>query len=109
MQEDNPTQSWLNRVRHDLVKRVLWSARDCRATDQTPLPGGLITQCINDEGQLVTPWECWRALREEAPAGLYLVEFEHALKHSLEAATHDDLASVLTLEPAFERLCNQAK
>jgi hypothetical protein len=109
MDPTSPTQVWLNRVRHDLVKRVLWSARDYRAMDQTPLPGGLITQCINDDGQLVSLLECWRALREEAPAELRLVEFERALKHSLDAATRNDLTGVLALEPAFERLLSQAK
>lgn len=99
-------QTWLARVRHDLLKRVLWPARDRRDMGGPVTPGELVVrQVINDEGQPVSPEDLWAALKREAP-GQHpgLARLQSALTQALRAAQHDDLQGVLVLEVAFDRL-----
>lgn len=98
------SSAWLTRVQHDLVKRLLWTARDYRAAGQPPPAGSLITHCINDEGAAISAVECWQTLKAEAPEGIDLADFEHALEQALAAANVDDVEGVLRLQAAFERL-----
>jgi hypothetical protein len=42
-----PTE-WLARVRHDLVKRLVWPARDRRDIGGAPAPGELAPRLIDD-------------------------------------------------------------
>jgi hypothetical protein len=107
MTDPSITQSWFNRVRHDLVKPLLWRARDYREMDQKPPLGSLSCVCINEEGERISPIECWSKLREEAPLSLELHEFESALKQAVIAAVKDDVDGVLSLEHAFARLLTQ--
>ncbi len=58
---------WLSRLRHDLVKRAVWPARDLRDASREPGPadllhlqGGLLD--LRDAADL------WERLRAEAPA-----------------------------------------
>jgi hypothetical protein len=92
------------RVRHDLVKRLLWVARDCRDSSRAPTPGELITTLYDDEGQPIDALSLWLQLLEQAPACGSLDEFGRALGSCVEAARRNDLAGVLALETAFERL-----
>ena len=45
---------WLARVRHDLVKRLVWPARDRRDMGGNPAPGELVPDLIDDEGRPIT-------------------------------------------------------
>jgi hypothetical protein len=95
---------WLARVRHDLVKRLLWPARDRRDVGGTPAPGELRAALIDDEGAATTAAALWEALAAEAPAGAALEDFARALGGAVAAADAGDVAGVLALDPAFERL-----
>jgi hypothetical protein len=96
--------SWLARVRHDLVKRLCWPARDRRDMGGAPRPGELVPALVDDEGRPVSAETLWAALAAEAPAGAELGPFEQALAAALRATSGGDVAGVLALEAAFETL-----
>src|SRR5436305_2275580 len=89
---------WLARVRHDLVKRLVWPARDRRDIGGQPAPGELAPRLIDEEGQPTVPQTLWRKLASEAPPGLDLSAFEAALASATAAAEANDLDGVLALE-----------
>jgi len=97
---------WVRRVRHDLVKRLLWPARDRRDMGGPVRPGELVAALLDDEGAPATAEAVWADLRAAAPAPEHpaLGAFEPALLAALAAARADDLAGVLALEAAFDRL-----
>jgi hypothetical protein len=99
-------QEWIRRVRHDLIKRVLWPARDRRDMGGPVVPGELVVGLLADEeGQPVPPQDLWAQLRREAPgAHPGLARLQVALMRSLRAAERDDLQGVLELESTFEQL-----
>jgi hypothetical protein len=95
---------WLSRVRHDLVKRLLWPARDRRDLGGAPAAGELVAALRDDEGAPTTAAALWAALRAEAPAGspaAALDQFAAALAAAGGAARAGDVAGVLNLEEAF--------
>jgi hypothetical protein len=96
--------AWLARVRHDLVKRLLWPARDRLDVGGAPASGELVAALIDAEGRPVTAADLWAALRADAPVGLLPDAFEEALARALTAADAGDVAGVLALEPAFDAL-----
>jgi hypothetical protein len=103
---------WVARVRHDLLKRLLWPARDRRDLGGAPRPGELAATLMDDEGQPITAAALWSSLRAEAPdaiPGDALDDFATALTSAVAAASHDDLAGVLALEPAFDLLARIVK
>jgi hypothetical protein len=64
---------WLSRLRHDLVKRAVWPARDLRDASREPGPadllhlqGGLL-DLRDDDGRELTAADLWERLRAEAP------------------------------------------
>jgi hypothetical protein len=62
---------WLKAVRHDLVKRVVWPARDLRdlgGQDLAALRRGL-TQLTDAEGAPISAQALWERLRADAPKG----------------------------------------
>src|SRR5690242_12202744 len=95
---------WLARVRHDLVKRLVWPARDRRDMGGVPAPGELVARLTNDEGQPMTAAALWAALAVDAPAGLPVADFAAAIDDAVSAAAAGDVPGVLALEPAFETL-----
>jgi hypothetical protein len=99
-------EPWQRRLRHDLVKRLVWPARDRRDMGGAPLPGELLAKLSDDEGRPATAATVWAALQAEAPEPQQaaLAEFERALAASLAAAERNDLHGVLALEDAFDRL-----
>jgi hypothetical protein len=99
-------EAWLRRLRHDLVKRLVWPARDRRDMGGTPLPGELCAKLIDDEGSPATAAAVWTALKAEAPEPQHaaLSDFEDALGATLAAAERNHLQGVLALEDAFDRL-----
>jgi hypothetical protein len=99
--------AWLARVRHDLVKHVLWPARDRRDLGGKPAVGELVPRVIDGEGRPIDAAALWQALRAEAPRGLPLTAFDAAIGHALAAAAAGDVAGVLSLEEAVAALERQ--
>jgi hypothetical protein len=97
---------WLRRLRHDLVKRLLWPARDRRDVGGAPHTGELRAQLVDDEGRAATAAALWADLKAAAPNPEHpaLAAFESVLTQAAAAAEHDDVDGVLALEPAFDRL-----
>jgi hypothetical protein len=64
---------WLSRLRHDLVKRAVWPARDLRESGGEPRSADLdqlrtgLFELRDAEGRTVTARELWEELRREAP------------------------------------------
>jgi len=96
--------AWLARVRHDLVKRLVWPARDRRDAGGPVVPGELVASLIDDEGRPTTPEALWKALAADAPAGAALAPFTAAIARAASAAAAGHLDGVLAVEPAFEAL-----
>jgi hypothetical protein len=99
--------AWLARVRHDLVKRLLWPARDRRGLGSAVQTGELTAALIDDDGASVSAAALWTGLRSDAPAGLApgaLDSFGAAVDATVACAAADDLDGVLTLEAAFAAL-----
>lgn len=101
--------AWLARLRHDLVKRLVWPARDRRDAGGAPAPGELAPRLIDDEGRPATAATLWAALAAEAPRGLDVSAFAAALVRARAAAEAGNVAGVLTLEPAFDELAANAR
>jgi hypothetical protein len=96
--------AWLARVRHDLVKRLLWPARDRRDLGGAPVAGELVPRLVDGEGLAIDAAALWGALRADAPPGLALDGFTGALERALAAADAGDVAGVLALEADVEAL-----
>ena len=101
-------------MQHDLVKRVLWPARDRRDLGGAVQPGELRVGFIDEEGAPITGAELWQRLRAEAPienaalaAGL--AAFDAAVDRALAAAQADDLGGVLAFEADFGALARIVK
>jgi hypothetical protein len=98
---------WLRRLQHDLVKRMVWPARDRRDLGGAPRPGELVARLTDDEGRPIAAQDLWIALRAEAPAdapAAALDAFGEAVARAAAAAPAGDLDGVLHLEAAFRRL-----
>jgi hypothetical protein len=95
---------WLARVRHDLVKRLLWPARDRREMGGAPDAGELCPQLVDAEGRPIAARALWAELAADAPAGLALEFFNAALERAVAAAQAGDVAGVLALEAEVEGL-----
>jgi hypothetical protein len=95
---------WLARVRHDLVKRLVWPARDRRDAGGPVVPGELAASVIDEEGQPTTAAALWAALAADAPAGAGVAAFGAAITRAVDAARAGDLDGVLALEGAFTAL-----
>ncbi len=112
---------WLSRLRHDLLKRALWPARDISellesARSPTPrdlqaLREGLFALCAED-GSRCDARALFAELRTSAPAALSaasLDQFAHALEEAMAAASAPHplapaLGKVLRLEALFAAL-----
>src|SRR5262252_6406538 len=98
-----PTE-WLSRVRHDLVKRMVWPARDRRDMVGAPKPGALAPDLIDEEGKPIGADALWGALADEAPAGADLIAFGAAVARAVTAAHAGDVDGVIALETAYADL-----
>jgi hypothetical protein len=101
---------WLRALRHDLVKRVLWPARDLRdqgGRDVAALRRGLF-DLTDAEGAPISAQALWKRMRAEAPCPAKACDaFERALAAAvsvLEAPWPEPLDAVLALENAFNAL-----
>src|SRR5512140_1405899 len=86
-----PTHAWLSRLRHDLVKRVLWPARDLldsgvspTAAEAAALRAGLV-DLVAPDGSPATARDLWRRFRADAPTGVPAAVLD-AFEQALEAA-----------------------
>ena len=95
---------WLARVRHDLVKRLVWPARDRRDVGGAPATGELSPRLIDDEGAPISAEALWAALAADAPAGADLAAFADAVARAHAAADAGDVPGVIALEEAFAHL-----
>jgi hypothetical protein len=95
---------WLARVRHDLVKRLLWPARDRREMGGAPDAGELCPRLVDAEGRPIEARALWAELAADAPAGLDVAAFGAALARAVAAAEAGDVAGVLALEAEAEGL-----
>jgi hypothetical protein len=99
---------WLARLRHDLVKRLIWPARDRRDLGGAPAPGELCARLVDDEGAPTTPQALWSALLADGPRNAVNGDpircFEEALTRAVSAGAAGDVDGVLALEPAFDAL-----
>ncbi len=97
---------WLRRVRHDLVKRLLWPTRDRREMGGPARPRELVATLVDDEGKPSTAAAVWAQLQSDAPEPSHsaLPTFETALAAAVAAAERDDVEGVLALDPAFDQL-----
>jgi hypothetical protein len=105
-------EQWLARVRHDLVKRLVWPARDRRDLGGPVARGELIATVIDEQGSPIAAALLWAELRGDAPASVPLPAldtFGAVISAAVKAAAADDIAGVLTLEPAFEELARVMK
>jgi len=107
------TDRWLARVRHDLVKRLVWPARDRRDLGGAPAPGELVATLVDDEGRPASAASLWAALRAEAPAAPErapaVARFEGAVDRAVAAADAGQVDGVLALEAAFDELARALK
>jgi hypothetical protein len=99
---------WLRRLQHDLVKRLLWTARDCAETGTDPLAGELVPSLIDEEGRSISARALYEKLRADAPDGVDLTDFTRAFEACLRAAEANDPKGVLRLQEAYEDLRTQA-
>ena len=109
---DKAAQAWLARVRHDLVKRMVWPARDRRDLGGPVRAGELVAKLIDDEGRPTHAAALWQALLAEAPAGVsdkIAEPFARTLADAEAAARADQMEPVLALEAAFDELARQVK
>ncbi len=112
---------WLSRLRHDLVKRAVWSARDLRDAPGEPAPADLLQlrrgllELRDEDGRTLTANDLWERLRAEAPAvpAAALDAFGGALREAEGAVSslpgqagrwRAALDAVLRIEPAFANL-----
>ena len=117
---------WLKQVRHDLVKRVVWTARDLRETGAPPTPADVralragLRELVDPEGRPIDARSLWALLRADAPpeaaaepAFAAAEAFSAALDAADAALASLDagparaaaaLETILKVEPAFEGL-----
>jgi hypothetical protein len=101
----NPTE-WLARVRHDLVKRLVWPARDRRDMGGSPGPNELAPDLIDEEGRPISAEDLWSALAAEAPPNADVGSFAAAVRGAAAAARAGDVDGVIALEAAYAELAH---
>ncbi|TMA29486.1 MAG: hypothetical protein E6J78_01695 [Deltaproteobacteria bacterium] len=101
---------WLASLRHDLVKRALWPARDLRdsgSRDVAALRRGLL-ELTDARGATIPAVQLWQRRRAGSPCSPAACDaFEGALVRALQALElpwPEPLEAVLALESAFEAL-----
>jgi hypothetical protein len=98
---------WLQTLRHDLVKRVVWAARDQRESGlhDLALLQMAVAQLTDPEGQRTDALGLWEILKRDAPVPTDGFERAlHAAVAGLQEPWPAPLEKILALEPAFEAL-----
>ena len=106
---------WLRAVRHDLVKRAVWPARDLRDSgeeDVSALRRGLMQLC-DAEGAPITATALFQRMRRDAPCPAPACDaFAGALQTAvlaLDSPWPAPLDAVLALEDAFSALARSVE
>lgn len=102
---------WLKALRHDLVKRAVWPARDLRDTggrDLAALRRGLM-ELTDAEGAPIAAHALWERMRKDEPPGCSVAsaQFATALQAAVAALDRPwpaPLDAILALEDAFAAL-----
>lgn len=102
---------WLQTLRHDLVKRVVWAARDQRDSGlhDPELLRMAVEQLTDPEGQRIDALGLWEIFKRDAP--MPTDAFERALRNAvagLQEPWPAPLEKILALEPAFDALARLA-
>ena len=108
---------WARRLRHDIVKRAVWAARDLGPLEGTPSEGDVaalkrgLYDLRDEEGAAVTARSLWERMRSDAPRNTpELEQFSRALEEAYAAvdALPDRfsaaVSALLRLEDRFEAL-----
>jgi hypothetical protein len=109
---ETAAERWLSRVRHDLVKRLLWAARDRQDLGGPVVDGELVATILDEEGRPARAADHFQALCGDARPWLAKDaqnRFGQALVAAEMAARRNDLAGVLALEGAFDDLARAVK
>jgi len=108
---------WAARLRHDIVKRAVWAARDLRslegmpsAADVAALRNGLY-DLRDEEGAVVDARSLWEQMRPKAPRNTpelerfsTAIEEAHAAVDALPAGFAAAISALLRIEERFEAL-----
>jgi hypothetical protein len=108
---------WTARLRHDLVKRAVWAARDLRSLEGTPsladvaaLRNGLY-DLRDEEGAVVDARSLWGQMRLKAPRNTpeverfsAAIEEAHSAVDALPAGFTAAISALLRIEERFEAL-----
>jgi hypothetical protein len=108
---------WARRLRHDIVKRAVWAARDLRSLEGAPSEGdvaalrGGLYDLRDEEGAAVTARSLWERMRSDVPRNTpelqqfsQALEEAHAAVDALPAGFSAAVAALLRLEERFEAL-----
>jgi hypothetical protein len=108
---------WARRLRHDIVKRAVWAARDLRSLEGAPSPAEVaalrrgIYDLRDDEGEPATARSLWERMRADAPCNTpelkrfsEALEEAHAAVDALPGSFPAAVAALLHLEERFEAL-----
>lgn len=123
--EPHESSRWLARVKHDLVKRMVWPARDLADTASPCTPPNIqllrdgALDLRNDDGDTTDAVQLWQTLVRDAPGCVLpqaLERFGLAVAHAQQAVLgvsphewHQTLCTLLALEQAFETLSQEAR
>ena len=108
---------WAARLRHDIVKRAVWAARDLRSLEGTPsaadmaaLRNGLY-DLRDEEGTVVDARSLWEQMRLKAPRNTpeveqfcRAIEEAHTAVDALPAGFAAAISALLRIEERFEAL-----
>ena|SRR5256885_11567116 len=108
---------WASRLRHDIVKRAVWAARDLRSLGRTPSESDVaalrrgLYELRDEEGAAVTARSLWERMRLEAPTNTpelkrfsEAIEEAHAAVDVLPAGFAAAISALLRIEERFEEL-----
>src|SRR2546423_12987471 len=108
---------WARRLRHDIVKRAVWAARDLRSLGDAPSEADVaalrrgLYDLRDEQGAAVTARSLWERMRREAPRNTpelerfsEAIEDAHAAVDALPAGFSTAVAALLHLEDRFEAL-----
>ena len=108
---------WIRRLRHDIVKRAVWAARDLRSLERAPSEADVaalrrgLYDLRDEEGAAVTARSLWKRMRLEAPRNTPelerfsdAIEEAHEAVDALPAGFEAAVSALLRIEERFEAL-----
>ena len=108
---------WLKQLRHDVVKRAVWTARDLRSLEGAPSAADVaalrrgLYDLRDEEGGATTARALWERMRADAPRNTpELEQFSKAIEEAqaavdaLPAGFATAVSALLRIEERFEAL-----